>query len=183
MAEEIIENIEETTSDKPVEEETTDEETSNTEQETVKEPEKTPSEIEEANKKLYARMKKAEEGEKSAKEELEKSKKPKTSESPTDHLALTKTVAALRDFNALELDDIALIAKAKGIPLEEAAQAEEAKTLVAARREKVAKETKTPLPSSTFATGKSAKEIGKMSDEEHKEFAENYRKKQMGQSE
>jgi len=158
-----------------VEGETTELETPTTEQETVEEPEKIPSEIEEANKKLYARTKKAEEEAKSAKEELARSRKPLTS---PDSLNLAKLVSALKEYSALELDDIALIAKAKEIPLEEAAQTEEAKTLVAARRLKAEKENKTPEPSSTFAGGKSSKDIAKMTEEEHREFEENYRKKQ-----
>lgn len=189
----------EETQENPVEEETTEtsedkteEETSVEEQETSKKPESLSSEqieelVKERAAKLqeqqYARMKEAEKGEKSAKEELEKFKKPVVAVDQSDHLDLAKTIAALKDFNAPELDDIALIAKAKSIPLEEAAQTEEAKTLVAARRVKVAKEQKAPLPSSTFAAGKTAKDVAEMSDEKHKEFAEKYRKKQMGRSE
>ena len=189
----------EETQENPVEEETTEtsedntkEETSVEEQETSKKPESLSSEqIEELVKKRaaklqeqqWARMKEAEKGEKSAKEELEKFKKPVVAVDQSDNLGLAKTIAALKDFDAPELDYIALIAKAKSIPLEEAAQTEEAKTLVAARRVKVAKENKAPLPSSTFAAGKTAKEIAKMSDEEHREFAEKYRKKKMGRSE
>ena len=173
----------EETIENPEEEETPEEEPQETEQEPVKEPEKTSAEIEEANKKLYARMKKAEEGEKAAKEELEKSKKPITETGQPDSLGLAKTVAALKEFNELELDDIALIAKAKVIPLEEAAQTEEAKNLVAARRLKVAKELKAPLPSSSLAVGKSEKDIRTMSSEEHRELEEKVKKKTRRQME
>jgi len=147
------------------------------EQETPKEPEKTPSEVEEANKKLYARMKKAE----ARAKELEKLKTPVGDQS--DSLNLAKTIAALKDYSAAELDDIALIAKAKGLPLEEAAQSEEAKVLVAARREKVAKEQKTPLPSSSLTAGKSQKDIANMSPEEHQALEESFRKKMERQME
>jgi len=173
----MADEIEKENSLNPVEGETTELETPITGQETVEEPEKITSEIEEANKKLYARMKKAEEEAKSAKEELARSKKPS---SPSDSLGLAKLVSALKEFSAAELDDVALIAKAKDIPLEEAAQTEEAKILVAARREKVAKELKTPEPSSAFAGGVSSKDVAKMTSKEHQQFEENYRKKERG---
>jgi hypothetical protein len=140
------------------------------EQETPLKPEKTSLEIEEANKKLYARMKKAEDEAKELKAKLGKQ------ETPFDSLSLAKTVSALKEFSATELDDIALISKAKGLPLEEAARTEEAKILVAARREKVAREQKAPLPSSSLPGGKSLKDIRTMSAEEHKALEESYRK-------
>lgn len=112
--------------------------------ETPEKPELTPSELEEKNKRLYARMKKAEEEAKSAKEELARSKgKPET---PTDVFDLAKTVSALKDYNPEELDYIQLIAKAKNISPGEAAQTEEAKLYISARRQKVEAEKKTPEP-------------------------------------
>ena len=178
MAEENKDTIE-----NPEEEETSEEKPQEEEQETSEEPEKTPSEIQEANKKLYARMKKAEEESKTAKEELEKIKKSSVKTNPSDPLVLAKTVSALKDYSPAELDDIALISKAKEVSLEDAAQSEEAKMLIAARREKVAKEKKTPEPSFTFAAGKSLKDIKKMSDEDFREFEENFSRKQRGKME
>lgn len=178
------EKIEKENSTNLEEEETSEtskkEETSVEEQETSKKPEKTSAEIEEANKKLYARTKKAEEEAKSVKEELEKVKKSSVKTDTSDPLGLAKTVSALKDYSPEELDDIALISKAKEIPLEEAAQSEEAKVLVTARRKKVAKDKKTPEPSSTFMAGKSLKDIKKMSDEEFEEYEKSYSNKQRG---
>jgi hypothetical protein len=150
------------------------------EQETSLKPGKSSLEIEEANKKLYARMKKAEEEAKELREKLGKSTKQ---DSPIDSLSLAKTVSVLKDFNADELNDIDLIARAKNIPLDEAARTEEAKILVAARREKVAKEQKAPLPSSSLPGGKTTKDIRTMSSEEHKALEESYRKKTRRQME
>lgn len=171
--EETIENPEETTPEGSEEqpEETTEE------QETSQKPEKTTSEMEEANKKLYARMKKAE----ARAKELETKKPPVGDQS--DSLALAKTIAALKEHSAQELDDIALIAKAKGLSLEEAAQTEESKVLVAARREKVAKEQKTPLPSSSLTANMSSKDIGKMDSEKHKALWEKAKEKNRRQVE
>lgn len=113
--------------------------------ETPEKPETTPSELEEKNKRLYARMKKAEEEAKLAKEELARLKgKPETS---TNVFDLAKTVSALKDYNPEELDYIQLIAKSKNISPGEAAQTEEAKLYISARRQKVEAEKKTPEPS------------------------------------
>ena len=145
-----------------------------------KEPEKTPSEIGEANKKLYARMKNAEED---AKELRVKLKDKPSVGSSSDPLKLAKTVSALKDYSPEELDDIALISKAKDISLEEAAEAEEARTLIAARRIKVAKDKKTPEPSSAFATPKGTKDIKEMSNEEFEAFDKRESRKQRGKME
>jgi Asp-tRNA(Asn)/Glu-tRNA(Gln) amidotransferase A subunit family amidase len=65
-----------------------------------------------------------------------------------DVFGLMKTVSALKDYDPAELDYIALISKAKGIPPEEAAKTEEVELWIQARREKVTKEQQTPEPSS-----------------------------------
>jgi hypothetical protein len=153
-----------------------------TSQEESPEPVKTSSEIEEANKKLYARMKKAEEELKVFKEKnkpKQETKEPAT----VDSLSLAKQIAALKDFSTQELDDIALISKAKGVSLEEAAQTEEVKILVAARREKVAREQKTPLPNSSSAARLSSKDVAKMTPEEHEEFERKYNRERKGREE
>jgi len=136
--EEKNEELEETPlEEKPQEEE----ETSDSEKETEEKPQK-----EEKNKRLYARMKKAEEAEKLAKEELAK-KKDNPSTDSTDVFNLAKTVSTLKDYNSEELDFIQMMSKAKGITPEEAAKTEEAKLYISARRQKVEAEKKTPEPS------------------------------------
>lgn len=131
----------------------------------------------------WRRMKDAEEGEKVAKKELEKSKKPlaKEGESP-DIFGLAKTIATLKDYSTDELEDVALIAKGKGLSLEEAAKTEEAKDLIAARRSKLEKEKSIPEPSSpSSAIGvKTSKDVSEMSKEEHREYEEKVLKKQKG---
>jgi len=164
----MVEEKNEETIENPEEEETsetTEEKPQEEKQEISEKPEKTSEELEETNKRLYARMKKAEEEAKSAKEELEKLKREKPSETPSDIFGLAKTVSALRDYSPQELGDIEMIAKAKGLPPEEAAKTEEAKLLIAARRAKVAKEQKVPEPSSRTIKVEN-KEIKDMSREE-----------------
>ncbi|MHA1304573.1 MAG: hypothetical protein ACTSQE_06790 [Candidatus Heimdallarchaeaceae archaeon] len=181
------ENLEETQGN-PVEEDTTEtseedteEETSVEEQETSEKPEIAPSEKKgEVRQDVYERMKKAE---RKAKELEVKLKAKPSTKSSSDPLKLAKTVSALKDYSPEELDDIALISKAKDISLEEAADAEEAKTLIAARRLKVAKDKKTPEPSSAFATPKGIKDIKEMSDEEFEAFDKRETKKQRGKME
>ncbi len=67
-----------------------------------------------------------------------------------DVFGLMRTVSALKDYSSdpAELDYIALISKAKGIPPEEAVQTPEVSLWIQAHREKVAKESKVPLSSS-----------------------------------
>ena len=170
------EDIEKDNSENPVEEDTTEtseeetpeEETSIEEQETSKEPEIAESEKKgEVRQDVYERMKKAE---KEAKELRGKLKARPSVKDSSDPLKLAKTVSALKDYSPEELDDIALISKAKEISLEEAAEADEAKTLIAARRVKVAKDKKTPEPSSTFSTPKGTKDIREMSNEEFEAY-------------
>lgn len=108
--------------------------------------------------------------------EAEKSKTPVGDQS--DSLGLAKTVAALKDYSAEELDDIALIAKAKELSLEEATQSEEAKVLVAARREKVEKAKQALEPSTKVIASKkpiediTPEEISKMGKEEKNDYLE-----------
>ena len=181
------ENLEET-QENPAEEDTTEtsedeteEETSIEEQETSEEPEIAPSEEKgKVRQDVYERMKRAE---KDAKELRGKLKDKPSVKASSDPLKLAKTVSALKDYSPEELDDIALISKAKDISLEEAAEAEEARTLIAARRIKVAKDKKTPEPSSAFATPKGTKDIKEMSNEEFEAFDKRESRKQRGKME
>lgn len=108
-------------------------------------------ELEEKNKKLFARAKKAEEKAKRLEAELfayqkQKEKEKEPSVSP-DIVDLTKKISVLKDFSPEELDYISLISKAKRIPMEEAVKTDEVSLYIQARREKVAKESKVPEPS------------------------------------
>lgn len=170
------ENMEETTSQKSEEEETSPyEELSETlgeepleeEQETSEKPEETSLELEEKNKRLYARMKKAEEEAKRLKRELEERKASSTS---PDVFELAKTVSALKEYNDEELEYIQLLARAKNISPVEAAKTKEAKLYIAALREKVEKENKTPEPSTRQAA--STADLEKISPMEVKNLPE-----------
>lgn len=181
----MAQDLEKENSTNPEEEETFDEETSKEEQATSENPEK-PSAEEKGEKnpdRLYARMKKAEAEAKLAKEELEKIKKTpqKEADTPIDVFDLAKTVSALKDYSSEELGDIQMIAKAKGISPEEAVKTEEAKLIITARREKVAKEQATPNPSGVSSGGfkvKSQEELAKLADkpDEMKSYIKAYEK-------
>jgi len=175
------ETFEEETLENPGEEATPEEQASTEEQETSEKPAEPSSELEEKNRRLYARAKKAEEEARKLKEELERLKKSvpagETSEpaTPVDPIHLAKTVSALKDYAPEELDFIAMISKAKNLPPEEAAQTEEARLYIAARREKVAKEKNIPEPSSPaakFGRPKGWQDVAKMSKEEHRKLFE-----------
>ena len=140
-----------------MEEKIEEEETSEKSQEKFEDLEKklekelTSEELKERNKQLFARTKKAEEKAKRFEAELllyqskkEESKKEVVS---PDIAELAKKISALKEYNPEELDHISLISKAKDIPLEEAARSEEVQLYIKARREKVAKETTPPQPS------------------------------------
>ena len=155
------------------------------EQETSEKPAEPSSDLEEKNRRLYARMKKAEEEAKRLKEELERAKAQAQPQPAVDPINLAKTVSALKDYTPEELDFIAMISRAKNIPPEEAVKTEEAKLYIQARREKVAKEKKVPEPSSPSATPSKElppEDIAKMSKEEHKKlFEEHLRKRAAGE--
>lgn len=93
--------------------------------------------------KLYARMKAAEETAKT----LKSAKKEGTPQPDSDVFNIAKAVASLRDFNKEELDFIQMMSKSKGITPSEAAETEEAKTYIAARRQKVEDEKSKLKPS------------------------------------
>jgi hypothetical protein len=118
----------------------------------------TSEELREKNKQLFARVKKAEEKAKrleaellrreiEAKKKAEEKSKEEKKEISSDIADLVKKISALKDYSPEELDYISLISKAKNIPLEEAARSEEVQLYIQARREKVAKQTQPPPPS------------------------------------
>ena len=148
----MTEETEKENSLNPEEEETSEEEPQGSEQDTPKKPEETSSDLEEKNRRLYARMKKAEEEAKALRKEIEGLKKSsQNSQEGTNILNLARTISVLKEYNPEELGDIDLVAKAKNIPLEEAAKTEEAQALIAARRRKVEQEKQTPPPSTKQA--------------------------------
>ncbi len=149
----------------PEEEETSEEKTSIEEGQTSKETDQTIQELEEKNKQLFARAKKAEDKLK-ANEPNEPNEPAKLI--PTDTLDLAKTVAALKDFSPDEMDYIQLIAKGKGISLDEAVKTNEVETFVKAERGKVADKNKIPGSSeSGFSspTQKTTNEIKEMTSD------------------
>ena len=175
--------IEETTQENPVEEDTTEtsedeteEETSEEEQETSEKPEATSKELEKKNKRLYARMKKAEEDAKLAKDEVEKGKEKKAPDTSTDVFDLAKTVSTLKEYSPKELDFLQKISKIDGISPQEAAETEEAKLYIAALREKVAKESQTPEPSTKQSFSKKSidkitpDDVSKMNQKEKEDY-------------
>ncbi len=102
---------------------------------------------------LYARVKKAEqrakkeEAEKLAfQKEVEKVQKQATGEKP-DASDLAKTVIALKDYSAGEIDYIFTQAKALGISPVEATQNEDIQIFLEAKREKQKRSENTPEPS------------------------------------
>lgn len=114
--------------------------------EETKEESSEPTESEEKNKRLYARAKKAEEENKTLKASLAEREVP--NQPVSDVFDLAKAVSSLKDYGPEELDFIQMISKAKSISPEEAAQTDEAKLYIAARRTKVEEE-KSKLEPST----------------------------------
>lgn len=153
------ENVETENSETSEEAETSEETKSAEEATSVKETFDLSDEVSEANKKLYARAKKAE-------AELKVLKEKPVPQS-FDEMGIIKTVSALRSYNEDELSDIALIAKAKNISMSEAAKDEVAQRLVVSRREKVEKEAKPLSPSGAagFISGITDEEIEKSARE------------------
>jgi len=162
-----------------VEEEKTFEEPQKSFEELEKElnDELTSEELREKNKQLFARAKKAEEVKKRLEAELmrrEIEEKKKSEEKPEEKVSpdmtdLVKKISALKDYSSEELDYISLISKAKNIPLEEAARSEEVQLYIQARREKVAKQTTPPPPSTKTLPEK--KEFSEWTSEDIKNAA------------
>jgi len=134
----------------------------------------------------YIRMKNAEKAEKEAKAENKKYKeqfgdlKPESSPAPSgdnqspasDPINLAKTVNALREYSAEELDHLQVLATGMEITPAEASKSDAFKTFVMAHREKVVKDNATPAPSSgaDSVIDKTPEEIGNMSDQEFAKY-------------
>jgi len=152
----------EETLENPTEEAPVEKETPTEEQETSEKPETTSAdleelsstELEEKNKRLKARLVKENEKLYSTLKDKEVERKKAEKESTTDVFDLAKTVSTLKDYGPSELDFIQMMSKVKNISPEEAAQTEEAKLYIAAKREKVAKEKQTPEPSTKQSISK-----------------------------
>ena len=160
--EETIETTEEEVldEDKPLEE--TSEEESST---------KTYSDNE---KRLYARMKKAEAETKALKDSVVKEEVAPISNGD-DVFGLAKTVASLREYSPEELDFIQMMSKSKGISPEEAAKTEEANLYIAAKRQKVEEE-KLKLEPSTKVSP-SEKSVDEITGDDLKEMSSEEKRK------
>jgi len=158
------ENEEETSTNPEAEEtsETSEEEETSTEesQESSEEPDKAKQELEAKNKQLFGRAKKAE----SKLKKFEKAVDKGDEVASSDPIELAKTISALKDFSADELDYVQLIAKGKNLALDEAVETDEVKTYIEAKRKKAEGERKTPSPSSPSAVlgGKTPEDLEKM---------------------
>jgi hypothetical protein len=106
--------------------------------------------LEETNKRLFARAKKAEEELKRYKEGENKSQQNIKAEEPAkvdiDPFETVELINTLKDFAPEELSFIKTIAKGSGKSLKEAALSEDVKMYVEARREKIKNDNITPNP-------------------------------------
>jgi len=120
---------------------------------------------------LYAQKEHYRNKVKKLEEEIEKLKEEKgvdkepTSEGEDNIVDLVKRIQVLKDFSPEELEIIHRNARGAGISLEEAAQLDDVKMAIEARREKVAKEKKVPEPSSRSVSYE-GKSLSDLSDEE-----------------
>lgn len=109
------------------------------------------SSLEETNKRLFARAKKAEEELKAYKNESNKSQQNTNAAEPAkvdiDPFETVELINTLKDFDQSELSFIKTIAKGSGKSLKEAALSEDVKMYVEARREKIKNDNITPDPS------------------------------------
>lgn len=128
--------------------ETTEEQTS---VEETQEENQQGSSLEEANKRLYARTKLAEEEVKKLKEALKNKQETTVPEEVTnkelDPFDTIELINTLKDFDNDELSFIKTVAKGSGKSLKEAAVSEDVKLYVEARREKIRKDNLTLDPS------------------------------------
>jgi hypothetical protein len=136
----------------------------------------------EQNKRLYARAKAAEEELKKLKSQL---KSPSNERSNSiDPFDLARVVSSLKDYSSEEIDMARIIAQAKNISPDQAVKTDEFKTFSFGHREKIAKETKVPNPSSpNFASNlPDGKDIANMSPEEHRKFEREAAERMSGKS-
>ena len=159
--EDLSENL-----DEKSEEETDETQEEKETQETKPEPSK--EEITDRERRLYARLKKAEEEKKALKEKL--------STSTSDVDAILEVQQAVKDLDADEIAELKLRAKALGVSLLEARKDENFVLWKDARRKKVEDEKKTPEPSNKPSitekplTEITPQDLRKMSDEEREEY-------------
>lgn len=116
-----------------------------------------PEEIQEKNKQLFERAKKAETEKKQLEAKLlayEKSKGSKEEGGSDDGKSkeynvfdIAKTVSSLKDYSEKELEVIDRFSKSMGLTPTEAAQHEDVQDIIKARRDKVEKENSVPSPS------------------------------------
>lgn len=139
-------------------------------------------ELEEKNKQLFERAKKAEEAEKLLKQKLkdavkEPEEEPKKEEPTQKGMGLDEILdvqEAIKDLNGEEIAELRLRAKARGVSLSQARKDETFNLTLEAMRAKVAKDNNIPNPSNpSGAKGrieKSFQDIKNMSEEEYREF-------------
>ena len=100
-----------------------------------------------------------------------------------DPFEAVKLGKVLKDFDEAETDFILRNARSKSIEdIQAAAKDDMVQSAIMSRREKVAKESKVPSPSSSGSSGfseKSPSDIEKMSREEHKEYVKEVEKRAM----
>ena len=167
-------NNEETTSQKSEEasDSTTEETTESTEDVDVLK--KKMAEIEEKNRQLYERTKKAElkakevEATKLSKEVSQNKEEKEDTFNPLDSV---KLLNALKDYSQDEIDLISRQAKAYDISLEEAAQNDDVKLFIEAKREKLKTDNASPTPSTRQAPAK--KDFKDWKQEDIKPLTEN----------
>lgn len=152
----------------PEEEETSEKKPSNEDQETSQNPE-TSKELEEKNKRLYARLKKQEEENKELKQKFEKSSKD-TSSSEIDVEVIAKTIEVFDGLDQKEKERLIKEAKANSISLEEARKDEDFdlwRSAYAAKKEK----DNAPEPSNKHEGGE-GKALADMTSDEKQDFLE-----------
>lgn len=129
------------------------------------------------NKQLYARAKKAEKKlkEKDAKlkmnEKEEDEEAEEKSEYTSDPRNIAKTVVALKDYSADEIDYIFEQAEYKGISPAKAAEDKDVQLFLEAKREKRSKEEKTPKPSTKQSPAQ--KDYSQWTNEDLRKASEN----------
>jgi hypothetical protein len=115
--------------------------------------------LEQKNKELYARTKKAEDEAKKLKEDMKKllevqpneeTKDIKDEPKVQDPLEIVKLATALKDYSEEQLEYIKLIAKAKNVPILEAIGLDEVITYVSAKREKDKQDNLSQIPGGKY---------------------------------
>ena len=143
----------------------------------------------EREKQLYARLKKVEDEKKAYKEKFqsllnEDDIKQKLTEKPesTDPYGLAKTVAALKNYDDVEIDFASTLGKAMSKSPQEVVKTQEFKFWLKGKRDKDLLDNNIPSPnSSSPSLGlPNSDEIGKMSKEEHQKLEKEFQNKRKG---